>query len=279
MKKFFLFCGMICAMFCTTDAFSAAKVLMPKKADAVAKRDASTTTSDAAASILPTVVGLVGSAMTLSQQQKALVAECEPSKKDVAFVNSMVKEWANAGGINPIKPGGVIQACGTTESPFTDYQASVLNSIDGSAIDSTSVCWDVYTNTEARGAVWAGFPKAAVAEFCSDGTNTCNKNSKKKVTNLWDIWEMIPFDEKDFTKSEATQALALQTKADKCSDKKLAARRLETYGGFVKNAVGNIGQTTNTGSIMETVSGIVGQTGIGGTIGGLAPVVGQFLDK
>lgn len=277
MKRFFLFCGAICAVFCATDALSAAKVLMPKKADAVAKRDAATTTSDATASLLPTVAGLVGTAVTLSQQQKALVAECEPSSQDVEFVNKMVKEWANAGAANPMRSKTMPQ-CGVDGNPKS-YQISVTYALEGSAIDNNRVCWDVYTDAEARGAVWAGFPKAAIADYCKDGTTTCNKNNKEKYTNLWDIWGMITFNDSDYTKSEASKAEALNEKAKKCSPTKLAQRRMEQFGGFVQNTIGNMGQTTNTGSVMETVSGIVGQTGIGGTLGGLAPVVGQFLDK
>lgn len=277
MKKFFLFCGVICAMLCVADAFSATKVLMPKKADAVAKRDTTTTTSNSAASLASTAVNLVGTAVALSRQQKALVAECEPDAKDVAFVNEMVKEWANAGAANPMKSKSRAQ-CGV-DSNSPNYQSSVLGAIDGSSVDSARVCWDVFTEAEARGAVWAGFPKAAVADVCGDGTGACAKNSRKKYTNLWDIWAMIPFEDKDFTKSESSRATALNEKAKKCSPAKLAEKRMEQLGGFVLDSVGNIGQKTNTGSIMETVQSVVGNTSLGGTLGGVAPILGQFLDK
>ena len=89
---------------------------------------------------------------------------------------------------------------------------------------------------------------------------------------------MINFDSKDYTTGEASQAQALLTKATNCSGNKLAARRLETFGGFVTDTIGNMGQKTNTGSIMESVGSIIGNTGVGG-IGGLAGVATQFLDR
>ena len=52
------------------------------------------------------------------------------------------------------------------------------------------------------------------------------------------------------------------------------------WGDFVMNAVGGIGQKTNTGSIMETVSGLVTSGGgMGGALQSLGGVATQLLDK
>ena len=91
---------------------------------------------------------------------------------------------------------------------------------------------------------------------------------------------MINFDESDYTKSEATQAQALLQKAANCSGNKLAAKRLESFGGFVTSTIGRLGQKTNTGSVMDAVSGVISNSGGGlGNLGGLATVASQFLDK
>ena len=280
MKKF-LFFGVVVAVggaFC--NAFGAANVLVPQKADSVVKRDASTSTSDMGASLLPTAATLVANVVALNQQQKALVAECEPTSRDLEFVNKMVKEWAYAGATNPLATGARgFRACAYDENGET-YESTVRLAGTGLTIDSSLVCYDTFSKSDAHGAVWAGFPKAAVAEYCVDGTalSMCSRNNRKKMTNMWTIFDMISFDAKDYTKAEASQAQALLQKAANCSGNKLAARRLETFGGFVTNTIGNMGQKTNTGSVMDAVGSIINTTGIGG-IGSLAGVATQFLDK
>lgn len=270
----------LCASFLTMvcfNAFGATNVLMPKKADPVAKREASTSTTATGASLLPTALNLVGNVMQLNQQQKALSAECEPTSRDISFVNSLIKEWANAGGQNPLLSSRGIRACGANES----YATAVRYAGTGVTIDDSAICWDTFTETEARHAVWTGYPKATVAEYCSDGTDNlsmCSKNSRKKITNMWTLFDLIDFENKDYTKSESSQAAALLEKASKCSGNKLAAKRLETFGGFITSTISNIGKPTNTDSIMGAVSNIVGQKGIG-NIGGIANVAAQFLDK
>ena len=55
---------------------------------------------------------------------------------------------------------------------------------------------------------------------------------------------------------------------------------MEAFGGFVTNTIGNMGQKTNTGSVMDAVTGVLGNSGGGlGNLGGLATVATQFLDK
>lgn len=278
MKKIFIFCAMA-YVFCSVGmAFGAANVLVPKKADSVAKRDASTSTTNIGASLLPTAATLVGNVIALNQQQKALTAECEPTSREITFVNNMIKEWAIAGATNPLANGSRgMRKCDSGES----YESTVSGAGVGITIDASAVCYDTFSDADARGAVWAGFPKAAVVEYCSDGGTTlsmCGKNKRKKMTNMWTLFDMIDFDNKDYTRTEASQAVALLQKASNCSGNKLAAKRLETFGGFITNTISTMGQPTNTGNVMSAVQGIVGQTGIGG-IGNLATVASQFLDK
>ena len=89
---------------------------------------------------------------------------------------------------------------------------------------------------------------------------------------------MINFDNQDYTRSEASQAVALLQKATNCSGNKLAAKRLESFGTFIKSNIANVGQSTNTGNVMDAVSGLVNQSGLSG-VGGLANIATQFLDK
>lgn len=280
MKKFIVLCLAISGIIGATNGFGAANVLMPKKADSVAKREASTSMNDVGASIAPTAVNLVTGLIALNQQQKVLVAECEPTARDIDFVNKMIKEWAIAGGVNPLKSGGInkngINGC----TNGLTYESSVGRLGANMSVGTTSLCYDVFTDADARGAVWAGFPKASKGTYCSDGTlySVCPNSKKKTMTNMWVLFDMINFDDKDYTRAEASQAQALRQKAANCSGNKLAAKRLESVGSFVKSSIANAGQTTNTGSIMDAVSGLVNQSGLSG-VGGLANVATQFLDK
>ena len=278
MKKFIVLCLAISGIVGATNVFGAANVLMPKKADSVAKRESSTSMNDVGASIAPTALNLVTGIIALNQQQKALTAECEPTQRELTFVNNMIKEWALAGGVNPIKNGvgkGGITAC---VSPIT-YETQV-SKLGANLSTGNTLCYDVFSESDARGAVWAGFPKASIGHYCSDGTAyaTCSNNKKKTMTNMWALFDMINFDNQDYTRSEASQAVALLQKATNCSGNKLAAKRLESFGTFIKSNIANVGQSTNTGNVMDAVSGLVNQSGLSG-VGGLANIATQFLDK
>ena len=272
MKRFYAFCGLALAICACADAF-AATVLKPKKAAPVATQDLTTTsTTNVGASMLPNALNLVQGVMALNQQQKALKAECYPTTSEINFVNNMVKEWANAGVKDPFVGTNKNLKCDNGDS----YKASVLNKVDDPNNTTLNICWDVFKGEEARGAVWSGFPKATVVDYYPKG----DKSSKttEKSSNMWDIFAMIDFGDADYTKSEASQAAALRQKLDRCSDAKLAAQQKAAVGNFITGTIGNLGQSTNTGSVMEAVTGIMGQSGMNG-VGNLANIAVQFIDK
>lgn len=272
MRKFFAVCIAIGALCDAFSAFGAATVLTPKKASSVAKREEATSVTNVGGSLLPTAMGLVGNVMQLTKQQKELVAECEPTQKEITFVNNLVKEWAIAGAANPMVTG----AFGVRECDGLSYQDIV--SLSSSSLDDEDLCYEVYTEAEARGAVWAGFPKVTVATYCPNG-DTCAKSKQKTVSNIYEIFNAIDFSEQDYTKSEASQASALLEKSSKCSGSQLAAKRLESFGGFITNTIGSMGQKTNTASVMDAVTGAVGSSGLGGLVGSFGGIAGQLLDR
>ena len=273
MKKLIAVCIAIGAVCDAFSAFGAANVLTPKKASSVAKREEATSITSVGGSLLPTAMGLVGNVMQLSKQQQELVAECEPTQKEITFVNNLVKEWAIAGAPNPMTTGSLgVRECQTGEH----YQEVVNGAV--SSLENDDLCYEVYSSVEARGAVWVGFPKVTVATYCADG-GTCAKNKQKKMSNIYEIFNAIDFEEKDYTKTEATQASALVEKSAKCSTSQLAAKRMESFGGFITNTIGTMGQKTNTGSVMEAVTGAVGSSGLGGLVGSFGGIAGQLLDR
>ncbi len=274
MKKFAVVFVAFVALCDAVTAFDAVTKLTPKKANSVAKHEETSSVTNIGGSLLPTAMGLVGNVMALNKQQQELVAECEPTQKEITFVNNLVKEWAIAGAANPFDTYAFGQVYACVGEPYQDVVANM-----DSSMEVEDLCYDAFTDAEARGAVWAGFPKAAVATICPDGSTYCASNKQKKVTNMYEIFGAIDFTEADYTKSEAAQATALMEKAAKCSSSQIAAKRLESFGGFVTNAIGSMGQKTNTTSVMETVTSTLGSSGLSGLVGSFGGVAGQLLDR
>lgn len=274
MKKLYTFLCVVLGVCVAMDA-RAATVLKPKKAAPVVKQEATTSTTNLGASMLPTALNLVQGVMTLSQQQKALTAECYPTSSELRFVNDLVKEWANAGGTNPVGDGKV-PACDPAKTKAS-YKEAVLARAENPDNDTIKICWDVYKPDEARGAVWIGYPKVVEVEHCGDGTTTGCK-TKVKSSNMWDVFAAIDFAKADFTKSEASEAEKLLEKVSRCADTKLLAKKKELVGGFITNTINNLGQTANTPTVMQSVQSIMGQKGVSG-LGGLANIATTLMDR
>ncbi len=271
MKKIIAVCIAVIGICDIYAAFGAANVLVPKKANSVAKREEATSVTSVGGSLLPSAIGLVGNVVQLTKQQKELVAECQPTQKEITFVNNLVKEWAIAGASNPI------DSMGAGPCPEgVSYQESV--SFEDSSVDASAACTEFFSDVEAHGAVWQDFPKVSVATYCPGG-GSCAKSKEKTVSNIYEIFDAIDFGEQDYTKAEATQANALLEKSAKCSGSKLAAKRLESFGGFITNTIGSMGQKTNTASVMDAVSGAVGSSGLSGLVGSFGGIAGQLLDR
>ena len=123
--------------------------------------------------------------------------------------------------------------------------------------------------------VWYLFPKATVATYCADMATTCSEKNKRTVSDIYEIFNLVDFSEADYTKAEATRAGRIIAKIEKCSSAKLSARKRALWGDFLMETIGNVGQPTNTGAIMQSVGGIVG----GGGLSSIGAIASQFLDK
>lgn len=246
-----------------------------KKAAPVATQQAEK--MDSAASLLGTVVSLVSTVQQLNQQQKALTAECVPSSQEINFVNKMVKEWAMTGALSADEAftvlGGVQMRC---SRPDGEYQES-LN--DAAALDDFSfVCYDYFGTAADEGMIWARYPKAVLASYCKDGSLTCKE--KIQVSNVYDVFNLIDFDEVDYYGNEEIKmASVLMDKIEKCSNAKLSARKKALWGDFLVNTMSGVGQKTNTGNIMQAVSGMAASSGngVGGMLQSLGGVATQML--
>ncbi len=267
-KKLLIFSVLL--SFCAAAPATAA--VSVKKAAPVATQQQSAAST--AASFLPTVLGLVSSIQQLNAQQKALTAECIPTSQELTFVNNIVKEWAKTGAMSADdaqKKMGLKRCRAATGG----YAASVQ--VAAGTDDAESVCYDFFGSDSDKQMVWYLFPVASTAKYCSDGTDSCAEKNKETVSNIYDVFNLVGFTTEDYTKSEATMAAKLISKTENCSHAKLSARKRQVWGDFLVQTMGSVGQSTNTGAIMESVQSVSGQ-GLGG-LSSLGSIAAQFMDK
>lgn len=243
-----------------------------KKAAPVATKQSSIT--DNTGSLVGTVLGLVNSVKQLTQQQKALTAECIPSNAEINFVNNTVKEWAKTGAktADEVQTALGMKRCTT---PTGGYQANVR--IAEGADEKDMLCYDWFGGSGNEGMVWEKFPMAVSTYYCTDGSlTTCSDKYKQYVSNIYDVFNLIDFDTTDYTQQEAKMAGVLISKIENCSYAKLNAKKKALWGEFLVDTVGNLGQKTNTATIMQTVGSVANSGGMG-ALQSLGSVATQFI--
>ena len=250
----------ICACIAPCLALGAVSV---KKAAPVATKQADK--MESATSLLPSVIGLVGSVRQLNAQQQQLTAECAPTSDEIETVNDLVKEWAKIGDASASSFTGVTD-CG--KSGFQTYK-NFMEQAEGN-----EVCYSFFNG----GYVWDGFPKAEKAEICPDD----NKKNCKTVSNVYEVFGKITFSDKDYTKREAEKVAKLKDKYAKCAPAQVNAAKRELYGNFLTGTLSGIGQTTGaaeTGSVINAVTSMGGGSNIGSMLPSLGQMATQVLDR
>lgn len=269
MKKILV--SLVAVIICAAGVLPDAAAVVIKKAPTVSTQEKSAV--DGVGSLVPTVLGLVNGVQQLTKTQRELEGNCVPTSSEITFVNNMVKEWARVGNDTADeffwRMGSGARRCSGTES----YESLVRM---GAGTDA-DVCYDYINDSQM---VWHNYPVARVVSYCTDGSYSgCKDKNKKTVSNMYEIFNQIGFVEADYTKQEANQAAKIIARIEECSPAKLSAKKREVWGSFLMDTVSNIGQPTNTGSIMEMVSGVAGSGSIGGAVGNLGSVATQFLMK
>lgn len=245
-----------------------------KKASNVKKQE--TSVKDMGASLVPTIMGLVSSVQEISKKQKELTEECKPTSQEIQWVNNMIKEWAKTGAstADEVKSKLGMEPCPTPEGGY-EQNIKLAADID----DDTLRCYDWFGGDANKSNVWYRFPMAKLAYYCSDGSlDSCAEKNRKYVSNIYDVFNLVDFTNADYSKDDATQAQKLTDKIEKCSYAKLDAKKKAIWGEFLVNTIGNVGQKTNTGTIMQSVSGIASSGGLGG-LSSLGGIASQFLNK
>ena len=259
-KVLFIFVAFVC----TLTTVSQAAVNIKKAAPVAAKK---TEAVESATSLLPTVIGLVTSVKALSAQQQQLSADCAPTSDEITTVNELVKEWAKLG--ESTKDSAVSGLGYLCNGSYSEHLR-----ID----DSDEMCYENFHSSADEGTVWYGFPKVSSGQKCQDG----NSSKCSTVSNIYDIFGRIPFNEDDYTKSEAKKVAKLKEKAERCAPAKLAAAKRELYGSFLTQALGTVGQSTGaagTSSVLEMVSSLGGSGDIKSMLPSLGTMGMQMFDK
>lgn len=270
MKKAFQFLLVAVCIAPLTGAWGAIQI---KKASPVATQPAAGT--DGAASLVPTVLGLVTNVMDLNARQKALTAECIPTTAEINFINNTMKEWAKTGQSTADQLARALnrRRCADSEN---GYATDVRTMGTTSGIEP---CFNSFAGAGNRGMVWENFPKAGKGTYCKSGAYSCSGNDVVTLSDAYDIFYMIDFTPADYIPSEATMAARLMNKLESCSSIKVNAKKKEMWGDFLINTAGGLGQKTNTGSIMEQVGTITSSGGGMGALGSLGAIATQYMDK
>ena len=262
MKKIFaIFVVFACAVTCVSQA-----AVNIKKASPVATTKANAT--ETATSLLPTVVGLVGSVQNLQAQQQQLTADCTPTSDEISTVNDLVKEWAKLG---ETTPDSAVSGLGGK-----DCTDAFQNHLEFD--DDNEACYEVFRTEADKNTVWFGFPKVSSGKKCKDG----NSKNCTVVSNIYDIFGKISFSDADYTKAEATKIAKLKEKAERCAPSRIAAQKRELYGGFLTQALGSIGQSTGaagTSSVLDAVSSMGGSGDLKSVLPSLGQMATQVVDK
>jgi len=222
---------------------------------------------ESATSLLPTVLGLVSSVQALNTQQQQLSADCSPTLDELTTVNDLVKEWAKLGEV-------------TAESAASGLGGSCPGGYENMVKygDKDQKCYDTFHSDDDIGSVWANFPKASSAQKCED-------DSSKKcttVSNIYDVFGRLPFNDDDYTKSESKKITQLKEKAQRCAPERIAAAKRELYGGFLTQTLSSVGQSSGaagTSSVLDAVSAMGGSGDIKSMATSVLPSLGSMLDK
>lgn len=271
MREMKRFCAFFICFFIAGISMPASSAITIKKAAPVATQESSS--SETTTSLVSTVLGLVNSVQQMNAKQKELTAECIPTSQEINFVDETMKEWAKTGSMSAKEVQSRLgrKPCNTS----TGYETAVTIA---AGTDSDDICYNWFTGSAEDGTIWAGYPKVGKATYCSDGSRTCSDKNKKTVSDIYDIFNLIDFTEADYTATEATMAAKILSKVESCSYAKLNARKRALWGELLTNTVNNIGQPTNTGTIMQQVGAIAGSgsSGLGG-LSSLGSIATQFL--
>ena len=220
-------------------------------------------------SLIPTALGLVGNVMAMSQAQAALSAECEPSDTEVAFIRTLMQEWAKAGGAKPsLAPR---YPCKSGQS----YASSLLTLSEG-----MQPCYNIFNDKTDLYQIWVEYPYPGKGSKKKDQAGPDNDKNRVVMSDIYEMMGTIGFEDADFMSSEVSMMARLKEKALSCAPAVLSAKQRELWGNMLTQTVGGLGQKQNAGATMGQVSGIMQQGGgtpLGSMMGALPALTGSLF--
>ena len=269
MKKAFAVC---CLLFAVCAAGAAHAAITVKKAEPVAAKPSGGT--DGAASLVPSVLGLVSNVIDMNAKQKALSEDCIPTSQEMTFVETTMKEWAKTGQTTAKE---LQTKLNRTPCPYADngFESDVFANKGAPGLKP---CFNHFAGPGNDYMVWRDFPKPGKGTYCKSGAPTCTGGDQITVSDTYDLFALIDFAPADYLPNEITMAGKLLNKIETCTDAKLNAKKKALWGDFLVKTVGGIGQKTNTGNIMEQVGAIAGGGGAG-ALSSVGAIATQFMNK
>lgn len=254
---------------------SMAEIVVHKKS-VVSKPESSSGQSGKVESVmglLTPVLSTVQGVMQLKQATQELSANCVPTDSEIRTVNELVQEWAKIGDTNA---NGAVSGLERVSANDT-YQNAMENA------DKNTIYADVFQDSKCKNYsdgcdntdcnIWCGYPKASKAKL----------GNGKNVSNIYDIFAKIPFDPKDYTKSELDKVSKLIEKSEKCAPGKIGAKKRELWGNFLTGTIANIGTSagvSGVGDVMQMATQFSGSSGgVSNLLGGFGQMVPAILDK
>ncbi|MCL1892178.1 MAG: hypothetical protein FWF97_02730 [Alphaproteobacteria bacterium] len=200
-------------------------------------------------SLIPTALGLVGNVMAMSQAQAALSAECEPTDGEVAFVKTLMQEWAKAGGAMP-NLGARPKCVGRT------YADSVRILAEG-----IEPCYQVFDGTMDSYQIYANYPYPSKGYRLKDPAGPNNDKNRAAMSDIYQMLGGIGFEDADFMPNEVAMMARLKEKSLTCAPAVLSAKQRELWGAMLTQTVGGLGQKQNAGATMGQVGSVLQQGG------------------
>lgn len=247
-----------------------------KKANPVSAKQ-QTNKVESMTSMLPAVMGLVGSVQSLKSEQQKFGQDCAPTSDEVSTVNELVKEWAK---VELGDASSAVSGLGEPCSGDSEDNSSGKYSAFMEYAEKNATCYESYTSSSDKDTAWYKFPKASMGKKCDADNKKCDT-----ISNIYDVFAKITAvfsEDADFTVAELSKINKLKEKAERCAPGKIAAAKSEAYTGFVTQALGNVGQTTGasgTESVMQAVSALGGSGNLKSIVPSLGQMAMQSLDK
>ncbi|MDR0803594.1 MAG: hypothetical protein LBO08_00685 [Rickettsiales bacterium] len=267
LKKYlflFLYSFFLCA--------SAQAAVTIKKAEAVQEQKSS---GGSATDFLGTAINLGTGIIAMNKDMKAVSAECYPTAPDITFIENTMKEYAKTGAQD--KSGIYGRLSPRTQCVTSNGYGAYVAEYGKTA--GARPCFNFFSGSGDKDMVWDGYPRVGTGVICPKGGTDCEARDQEKITDAYEIFNLIEFGPGDYKTGELTQATKLLEKVEVCSDAKISEKKRQMWMGMLNTTISNIGAKQSSGDVMQTVQSVVGGGGGVNSLGGVASMIPGIFGK